>query len=150
MEIKNLKKKYEGNTYIVNSKPTKVEELYYKVETQEVIISTNRRQYTVLSKSINEFLNTHFLEVEKNPAIVDLDTQQKPVAIYKDTRIITDTILDDKSVITSLKDTLLDSIKQVKADPKAIRQAQTINQTVNTLLNLAKTEIAFRKMLDKK
>lgn len=53
------------------------------------------------------------------------------------------------TVIKDLRDTVLNQIQAVKDDPGAIGQAKQVFQGVNTLINLAKTEIEYRKYLDK-
>ncbi len=53
------------------------------------------------------------------------------------------------TVIKDLRDTVLKQIEAVKSDPGAIGQAKQVFQGVNTLINLAKTEIEYRKYLDK-
>lgn len=53
------------------------------------------------------------------------------------------------TVIKDLRDTVLSQIEAVKTDPGAIGQAKQVFQGVNTLINLAKTEIEYRKYLDK-
>lgn len=53
------------------------------------------------------------------------------------------------TVIKDLRDTVLAQIQAVKDDPAAIGQAKQVFQGVNTLINLAKTEIEYRKYLDK-
>lgn len=53
------------------------------------------------------------------------------------------------SIIKDLRDTVLDQIKAVKTDPTAINQAKQVFQGVNTLINLAKTELEYRRYLDK-
>lgn len=53
------------------------------------------------------------------------------------------------TIIKDLRDTVLNQIEAVKTDPAAIGQAKQVFQGVNTLINLAKTEIEYRKYLDK-
>lgn len=48
-----------------------------------------------------------------------------------------------------MRDIILNQIKQVKDNPAAVPQAKQIFQGVNTLINLAKTELEYRKYLDK-
>ena len=53
------------------------------------------------------------------------------------------------SIIQDLRDAVLDQIKAVKENPTAIGQAKQVFQGVNTLINLAKTELDYRKYIDK-
>jgi hypothetical protein len=53
------------------------------------------------------------------------------------------------TIIQELRDTVLAQIKAVKETPEAIGQAKQVFQGVNTLINLAKTELDYRRYLDK-
>lgn len=52
------------------------------------------------------------------------------------------------TVLNELRDTVLQQIKDVKANPDQINQAKQVFQGVNTLINLAKTELEYRKYID--
>jgi hypothetical protein len=52
-------------------------------------------------------------------------------------------------VIQELRDTILGQIKAVKENPEAVGQAKQVFQGVNTLINLAKTELDYRRYLDR-
>lgn len=52
------------------------------------------------------------------------------------------------SVMEELRNTILQSIRDVKEDPGKVNQAKQIFQGVNTMINLAKTELEFRKYMD--
>lgn len=52
------------------------------------------------------------------------------------------------TIIQSLRDTVLQQIEAVKTDPAAVGQAKQVFQGVNTLINLAKTELEYRKFLN--
>ena len=51
-------------------------------------------------------------------------------------------------VMAQLRNAVLDSIRQVREDAKKVNQAKQVFQGVNTLINLAKTELDFRKYID--
>ena len=51
-------------------------------------------------------------------------------------------------VMQELRDTVLQSIRDIKTDPNTLDQAKQIFQGVNTMINLAKTELEFRKYMD--
>ena len=53
------------------------------------------------------------------------------------------------AIIQDLRDVVLDQIKAVKENPAAVNQAKQVFQGVNTLINLAKTELDYRRYLDK-
>ena len=52
------------------------------------------------------------------------------------------------TVIKDLRDIVLDQIQRVKNDPAAVNQAKQVFQGVNTLINLAKTELEYRKFVN--
>lgn len=47
-----------------------------------------------------------------------------------------------------MRNLVLQQIKDVKEDPNKVNQAKQVFQGVNTLINLAKTELEYRKYLD--
>jgi hypothetical protein len=53
------------------------------------------------------------------------------------------------TIIKDIRDIVLEQIKNVKDDPETIGQAKQVFQGVNTLINLAKAEIEYKKYLDK-
>ena len=53
------------------------------------------------------------------------------------------------TIIQDLRDAVLDQIRAVKESPAAINQAKQVFQGVNTLINLAKTELDYRRYIDK-
>lgn len=52
------------------------------------------------------------------------------------------------TIIQQLRDTVMQQIEAVKKDPSAIAQAKQVFQGVNTLVNLAKTELEYRKYIN--
>ena len=52
------------------------------------------------------------------------------------------------NVMGELRDTILDSIRTLKADPTTVNQAKQIFQGVNTMINLGKMELEYRKYID--
>ena len=53
------------------------------------------------------------------------------------------------TIIQDLRDVVLAQIRAVKESPEAVAQAKQVFQGVNTLINLAKTELDYRRYLDK-
>ena len=53
----------------------------------------------------------------------------------------------DKAVTSKLKDILMENIEKVKADKDYIPQAQAVKDNVDSILNLAKTEIEYLNAL---
>ena len=52
------------------------------------------------------------------------------------------------SILKEIRDTVLDQIRSVKENPQSVAQAKQVFQGVNTLINLAKTELDYRKYID--
>lgn len=52
------------------------------------------------------------------------------------------------TILNDLRDLVLQQIKDVKEDPSRVNQAKQVFQGVNTVINLAKTELEYRKYLD--
>ena len=47
-----------------------------------------------------------------------------------------------------LRDTVMETMRALKSDPSKINQAKQVFQGVNTMINLARTELEFRKYID--
>lgn len=52
------------------------------------------------------------------------------------------------TIIQQLRDTVMQQIEAVKKDPSAVSQAKQVIQGVNTLVNLAKIELEYRKYMN--
>ena len=52
------------------------------------------------------------------------------------------------TVMQELRDTIMDSIRGLKEDPSKVEQSKQIFQGINTMINLAKTELEFRRYMD--
>src|SRR3712207_9042943 len=52
------------------------------------------------------------------------------------------------SILKEIRDTVLDQIRSVKENPQSVAQAKQVFQGVNTLINLAKTELDYRRYID--
>jgi len=117
-----------GNAYIYRA-------AYYEINDAMmvdglVILSTNK---LMLRFSELEFMQefSNFLPTAKEAAeIVVHHTQQTPL----------------NGMAKTVKDTVMDSIKRVQNDAHYIKQAEAINRSVNTLVNIAKLELQAKKM----
>ena len=63
-------------------------------------------------------------------------------------RPITNTVVVLATILQDLRNLVLQQIKDVKEDPSKVSQAKQVFQGVNTVINLAKTELEYRKYLD--
>ena len=50
--------------------------------------------------------------------------------------------------MSQLRDAVLETIRVVREDPSKVGQAKQVFQGVNTLINLAKTELEYRRYVD--
>jgi len=66
-----------------------------------------------------------------------------PVEAEPDTSLV---VLPKRSELVDLKATLLENIKKVREDKSYISQANSINQSITTLINMAKVEISCAKL----
>lgn len=70
----------------------------------------------------------------------------KPVRNGQTAALSTEVVEQTNGLLSSLQQTLLDNIAAVKKDPAYIKQANTINSSVNSLIGLAKIQIQVGKM----
>lgn len=118
-----------GNAYIYRG-------TYYEINDAMmvdglVLISTNKLmlRFTEL-EFLQEFNN--FLPTAKESAEIVLTAQATQTPL--------------NGMAKTVKDTIMDSIKKIQNDPKYIAQAEAINRSVNTLINIAKLELQAKKM----
>lgn len=118
-----------GNAYIYRG-------TYYEINDAMmvdglVLISTNKLmlRFTEL-EFLQEFNN--FLPTAKESAEIVLTAQATQTPL--------------NGMAKTVKDTIMDSIKKIQNDPKYIAQAEAINRSVNTLVNIAKLELQAKKM----
>lgn len=73
---------------------------------------------------------------------VDITDRDQPATNAVSTEVVQET----NGLLSTLQQTLLDNIKQVKTNPGYIKQANVINSSVNSLIGLAKIQIQVNKM----
>jgi hypothetical protein len=105
---------------------------YYPIPEDGIIrVITDKNPIDIKEGDVSEF-------VEKCLPVDEPNTQVVQIAN------------DSQKTITTLKDILLDNIKKVQNDKEYINQAKTINNSVNTLLNMVSLEMKVKKqMLEK-
>ena len=70
--------------------------------------------------------------------------QETAIVVHRTDRLVT------ANNLSTIKDTVLAMIDNVTKDPSKIPQAKQVFQGVNTLMNIAKTEIAYSKFKEDK
>jgi len=103
-------------------------------ENEYEILLSNGRTLTGLMDNLENKL-TEFVSADNHIATV-VDHRMSKVSSFN-----TDTM-------SQLRDAVLDTIRAVREDPGKVSQAKQVFQGVNTLINLAKTELEFRKYVD--
>ncbi len=115
-----------NHTYIYKARHQKI--LSFRIEDDTVHIVTDLRwlkiDITKIEKELQEFLP---VEEEKDDAVID--------GIYLPT------VHQAKENMPSLKDTILENIDKLKTNKDYVKQAAAINQSINTLINMAKLEL---------
>lgn len=115
-------------TFIYKQEHITVKDFFEDVDTNTVKIVTTGKTITVKQKDLPAFLDS-LLPVAS-------ETTQAIVQVDKET----------SGLLKTLQETLLDNIAQVKANPGYIKQATTINSSVNALVGLAKIQIQAARL----
>lgn len=103
----------------------------YDVETERVIIATDRKVFKVTPAQAMPLL-ADFLPVD--------ETETLPIAANdKFLEMIRGSVTLGSAA--QLRETLMINLKKVQDDPSYIPQAQAVNQTVSTIIDLAKAEV---------
>lgn len=123
---------YAGNIHTVS-------ECTIDEENQKFTIKTNLNQFSRLFESSDKFLE-YWEPVKDQSGIAKVNSEGDPGPA-----ITTDNSLADKMI-----GILEDNIKKVQVDPKYIEQAKSINNNVNSVINIVKLKMAFEKEARKK
>jgi hypothetical protein len=109
--------------------------LSYQIDDDRISIATDRDWLETTYYNLQLFME-EFIIVETPEVIED---RKPPVALQKKTSVL------PTEQLIGIRDILLDNIKKVQEDPSYIKQAQSVTNSVNALVNLAKTEIQYRR-----
>jgi hypothetical protein len=115
------------NTFMYNTKNYKI--LSYQFQNGSVLIATDKKIFTFDRVQFEKEIIKDFLPVVDDDA--DMVLQLVP----------------SKKEMTNLKTVIMENIEKVREDKSYIPQAQSVNKSVNTLLNLVNTEIRVKKGL---
>lgn len=88
-------------------------------------------KYYIEQKDVEEFV-LNCMPVDESVSIMPLNSSSLAL---------------DKTVITSLKDILMDNIQKIKDNKEYIPQAQAINDQAKSVIDLVKSEIDLIKAL---
>lgn len=137
MDAKQLQRKLKemvGKTYQYAKAVHYIKDAYVNTVNESFTIQTNLNEFDRKIESATEFLK-----------------YWEPVTGITTTG-------DNKAVLVEQQDALADemikilkdNITKVQTDPKYISQAQTINNNVNSLINVVKLKMSFAKMVTRK
>lgn len=110
----------------------------FQIEDDKITIATDRDWLETSFYDLLVFLDG--FQVVETPEVIE--EKRTAVALSKKPSVL------PSEQLINIRDILLDNIRKVQDDPKYIPQAQSVTNTVNALVNLAKTEMQYRKQND--
>jgi len=129
-KLKEKLDKMLNQTWLYNTRLHQL--LSYKIDDKSVTIVTDRDWLTFRIGDMERKLK-EFLEVEQDDEFEG--DKGKQMILFK-----------ANESFSGLEKTILDNIKKLKEDNDFIKQANAINQSANTLINLMKTQIELVKL----
>lgn len=133
--ITNRLQKMKGNAFIYANQVHSILDINIAEET--FVIITNINRYSRKFESAEEFLK-YWSPANQQGALIK--NENNPVAVY---------IEQEKSQADELIGILKDNITKVQTDPKYIPQAQTINDNINSIINIQKMKLDYIKQIRK-
>ncbi len=127
MRNKTRLEKLLGKDFIYKQTNILIRDYYQIPETAEVKIITDGKPITIKDSDIPMFCSD----------LLPVDSSET-----KATQVVEQT----NGLLSTLQRTLLDNIQAVKENPGYVKQANTINSSVNSLIGLAKIQIQVNKI----
>lgn len=127
MQVKNKLIMMVGNTYMYKTRIHKI--IATKIKESTAFISTNIDLIELNIDEAEQIIRDEFLPVDNMD-----ESNNSALTVYAK--------IDESSLITDL----MNNIEIIKKNPGFINQAKAINNTVNTILNIAKTELQIKKL----
>lgn len=134
-QIEEMLKPMEGKQYNYGGQTHKVWSYVVSEERERFFITTDRHAFDRPLEAANEFLSK-WVSVDKQD-----EENHKFTALAKIEPVI------NKDLAITLKNTLLDNIKQIKENKDFIPQAIAIKDQVDSVISLAKTQLEYTKAL---
>lgn len=103
--------------------------LNYKFSGEEFTVVTDKEWFTKHVSELSLFV-MDFMEVESEYSVPVVQAHA-----------------ETSNSLSQIKDILMDNIKKVQDNPSYINQAKSINNNVNTLMNMLKLELQVKKHL---
>jgi len=133
--IKGIKEKLDGmtgKTFEYGRNPHTIKKYEIDPARDRVYIHTDKSVYDRTFDSFNDFISMFKPVINDVGLLMGLPVRQV-----------------SGEVIASLKDVLMDNIAKIKADKSYIPQAEAIKGNVDSVIDLAKTELAYMITLGK-
>lgn len=122
-------KKLLNKEFIYKQENIRIENYVPDREANAIDIITNKKPIRIKEDGIQAFVDLLLPVDEPSTQALSADVIQEATGLTKD-----------------LKDILLDNIRKVQSDPNYIKQATSINKSVNQLVGLAKLHLDAAKM----
>lgn len=127
----------QGKLYLHNKNHERV--LNWKVENRVVSVCTDLDWYEIPVSEIDKFL-VKFYVIDEHPSFSNGNNKHVPQSKSPITLVTQDKFKE-------INDILLKNIEDIKSSEKNIPRAAAINKQVNSIINLAKTEIEMVKVV---
>lgn len=111
-----------GRTFIYKQDHIKIKDFYPIPEEKKINVITDKKPILLDDSDVPDFIN-------------------KLLPVDEPTTVAVSVVNETQQTITSLKDILLDNIKKVQENKDYIAQANTINNSVNSLLNMVSLQM---------
>ena len=109
----------------------------------------NGRYYTVLSWQVKDEKLT--VATDNGWLEFELSQADKALAeflpVHANNRQMAIVVMPKNGELQNLKNVILDNIQKVQKDKDYVKQADSINKSISTLINMAKLEISYIKTL---
>lgn len=119
-----------GKAYLVNAVTHKI--LSFRIDEEKLLIVSDKKWFPAIEVANSSKLLETFLETESEPETLPAQVIAQPVALQAS---------------GELKNIILENIRKVQADKEYIPQANEVGNQIKTLIDLAKTEIAYNRMV---
>ena len=109
----------------------------------------NGRYHTVLSWQIKDDKLT--VATDNGWLEFTIDKAEKALSeflpVHANNQKLAITVMPKNGELQNLKEIILDNIQKVKEDKDYIKQAEAINKSIGTLINMAKLELSYIKAI---
>ena len=130
LKIKRKLEDMTGKSFLFNAREIRINS--FQINDDLIIVAADKDIFTWSSDEALDRIR-EFMPIEKESEIDSKDLMVMP----------------DRKQLTSLKDVIMDNIEQVKKDRTYVQQANAVNKSISTLINVANLELQYIKMFKK-